>query len=321
MFQLGISTIGVLFFIFTSLPAHAGENDPVDNDSLPSAAQKPLPKKKTTARRLASAEPRSYDQEQVRNGAESWEPAVEFTGGFQGGYAGLSGTDTNLSTSALGTTYSHSDVSLGLDADLRAWKYLGFEAEGFLGVASQNSDPSSSGLISRQLSGTLFDVKGQLPFYTNSVRWIPKAGLGFGYLQLNENTSSSSASTAVTTASDSTRVDGVYAVLGFDVEPAPDWTISADYAHSIGAQGSTTTLVGATQSPSLSLVDTNYDRLRVGVFYRIAPHFVVGGQFVRRSLSWGLGNTVSTTTTGDAVPTDTRQILQNQALGLFCYQL
>lgn len=199
---------------------------------------------------------------------------------------------------------SLTNVLLGFNADFRAFKYFGGEVD-IHGDALTASFQDTSGKESRQQRGGVFVVKGQYPFNTKSVRWIPKGGIGYGYHQTDASVVGASQIETATT------VKGAVFLIGFDVEPTQKLVLGVDYARTISA---TALLSTTAPPPNQNFSDTSLDRIRLGGFYRFGRAWGAGAQFVRRSTSVPNGNaSIVGAATGDQSSL--------QAQGLFVYEL
>lgn len=232
-----------------------------------------LAKAPAKARRLASREP-------VRGGSlradgrlprerKEWEARVALVGGF----AQLNSSD-GAEQSARDKASFKNGAYGGLQADVTVAKYLGAEVEGFFGQGATRSLTSVdrvTGTIStsdrqlRQLGG-MGAALGRLPLWIGNVKIVPKAGVGYGYLKLDGNGPQG----------EDSKLTGAYGTIGFDVSLTSDLLVSADYARSFASSGETST----------SAADaSHFDRIRAGAYYRVAEPVLVGGQYLRRTLS------------------------------------
>lgn len=235
-------------------------------------------KQKKLARAVSSYSNRKLDAKIIRQMRMNKE--FEFRLGFLGG-------TNNLKTSNEKSQQSRQDVnltrsySLGLNIHFSAG-YLGLDLDAHYGFTPErtivNPDDDESSKKSIKSYGGLFQVNGQLPFFTGPVRWIPRLGLGYGYEALRDRTADAfgESDTLVST-------HGPYASAGFEVEPFSFLILIADYSRSVlgFGEGRQTDSEGETK---VKLENPVFDRIRAGVYIRLASHFVVGGQFIQRSL-------------------------------------
>jgi hypothetical protein len=207
---------------------------------------------------------------------------------------GLSTSDSsNAATQADRQSLGYNQNGLfGGMIDVTAYRYFGFEADGFYSASpsrsSQHFDPLLGKTVSDEKSLHTYAaqgaLKGQLPFRWQSVQWSPKLGVGYGFLGMRNNLALANGAVDNETAT----AYGPYAMVGLDVDLMREVTISVDYSHSLGASGS---INGATDTTS-----ARYDRIRAGAYYRFNPSFSFGGQFQRRQLSFSSTGTSDTET-------------------------
>jgi chemotaxis protein histidine kinase CheA len=199
-----------------------------------------------------------------------------------GGYSPAKMTDSTGTNSSSGGSL----INYGLNADLQL-HYFGAEAEVYAGsgkgTVTSIADPTQSSAVALKQFGAMAAVKGQLPFYTNSVKWTPKLGVGYGTMSATQTqVSQSDTSTAKTSLS------GVYVTAGFDVLPVSWLVLSADFARSLSASGSTN--VEQTQvasNSSATLAGASMQRIRVGGDFYVSDHFTLGAHFVQRAFNYG----------------------------------
>jgi hypothetical protein len=286
-------------------------------------------KPRVASKRRPTTEDQESPYENIRASGEAKSSAatdIAFQGGVFAGYSGMNGSEAVASGTNV-PSYMHQTVGFGALVDLRAAKYFGAEGDGYLGLGANNSDALSQTNVSRSLSGFSLGIKAQAPLTTDSMTFVPKAGIGYSYAQLTENTLAADLSTV--TSSLITRMTGFYGMIGIDVTPYQDWLVTVDYAHSFTSDGSTQSSFNGALSQTESVVSGNFDRLRAGVFYRVAPHFIVGAEYTRRYYNFGLTNALGTSTLSTTpvlnttVPTttDNKVLILNQGLALFMYEL
>ncbi len=243
-------------------------------------------------KRWASRKPASQESGNLRTSGETksspkeWEVRIGITGGF----AQLNSSD-GKEQAARDATNIKNTVYGGIDAQLSAWKYLGAEVEGYYGfgsTATQTSLDKVTGATTssdRKLTqyGGMGDVQGRYPFSVGGIRIIPRAGLGFGLLDTSDSSTATGSETYLT---------GLYATGGADIHLLPEIYLSADYSRSVSASGTVSTTSGG-QTKSLDGTSPNFDRIRVGAYYRVTRDFTVGSQYLRRTLTLS-GNTETT---------------------------
>lgn len=267
-----------------------------ETDPAPVPAPRKKASKKRRGRKIASAEISDrYSDVEASRSFRSNNPKWELR------LSALLGTSTQSGRAA---DPALTNILLGLNADLRFLKYFGAEID-IHGDALTSSSTDKSVTESRQQRGGVFNVKGQYPFWTKSIRWIPKLGLGYGYHQTDAAVVSTSKVETATT------VKGAVFVLGFDVEPVPKLVLGIDYARTLSASALLSTTAAP---PNQNFSDTSLDRLRLGGFYRFGRAWGAGAQFVRRSTSVPNGNAAIV-----GAATGSQSSLQAQ--GVFVYEL
>lgn len=165
--------------------------------------------------------------------------------------------------------------SVGITADIRAWRYFGLEQDAYFQLNGSTPDVGGS-KDSVQGLGSFTTVKGQYQFWLGSMKFTPKAGLGFAY-QRRTGKSDSAASSVETSIS----TMGAYGTVGLEVVPFEKFTLSGDYARSITADTNTKTGVLEQNGDN-----ARFDRIRVGGYYEFLPGMHGGLQFIQRSVSF-----------------------------------
>lgn len=218
---------------------------------------------------------------------------------------GLIGGTSNLSTSDAVTQANRDDqqvgknIFVGINADVRFMRYWGVELDTYYGFAPTQTIDFGNDFIKKtklQHLGGMFNAKAQYPLFFASTHWSPRLGVGYGLFSLKQKSENELISTT-TEATES--VQGVYGTIGLDIEPSPWLIISADYARSVAASGKyteNTTIDGDTTNQDIKLEQAQFDRIRVGVFFRVDPSVLLGAQYTRRTIS-------SSPTTGSGTPT------------------
>jgi hypothetical protein len=204
---------------------------------------------------------------------------IGLIGGMATASSGYGETSTTRNAYELGK-----NLLFGLTADLRFMRYVGFELDGYYGLGPTQTVEYAGATekISLTQLGGMANVKGQYPVYTGNVRWVGKLGLGFGYVGLKSKYELTSSGTTVNQNTTET-FTGPYAVIGFDVEPIREVIVMVDYARSISASGKYK--VDGDASAEADLEGNSFDRIRAGVLVRPIDHFLVGAQYVRRTMN------------------------------------
>jgi len=167
---------------------------------------------------------------------------------------------------------------LGAQVDYRLQQYWGAEVDAFYGVGGSAEISESDGSVSKlsvKQSGATAILKAQYPMNAGGMRFIPKAGIGYGLLKINGETT-----TTLVSASSSTSGSGILGVAGLDVMLSPSVIFFFDYAKSLKASGSI-----SAASISQDLESTGLGRLRLGATYRFDRSFSVGAQYIQRKLT------------------------------------
>ena len=165
--------------------------------------------------------------------------------------------------------------TVGISADIRAWRYLGVEEDAYFQLNGSTPDVGGS-KDSVQGLGSFTTVKGQYQFWLGDMKFTPKAGVGFAY-QRRTGKSESVASTVET----SVATMGAYATVGLDFEPFQKFTISGDYARSLTSD--TTIKSGSVE---LAAGDSRFARIRAGGYYQFLPGMHGGLQFIQRTVTF-----------------------------------
>ncbi|MCB0416688.1 MAG: porin family protein [Bdellovibrionaceae bacterium] len=246
-------------------------------------------RKKSRKLRVASREPASsVDASSVENfdpqSAES--TPIGFRLALIGGYSGASSTNSAVAQS--NQVASQNSFAFGLNADYRG-KYLGVELEGYYGLAPEKTQVNGQATFSE--FGVLGNVKAHAPLSLGGdARLIPKAGVGFGLIQQNQE----SITGGGVNVTGNTSVSAPYGIAGVELELGPKLSVFGDYAMSFGGSSNSTQTVGGTPGSS-SQMASRFDRIRIGASVEVAKHFRIGGQYINRTLSFG-----SSLTTTDA---------------------
>ena len=229
---------------------------------------------KIKIRKIASVERNQLSQFMTLYGTKKPETSL---GGSVGIYGGLS------SVTSVGTIGSTEEtLATGVDLSMTGWKYFGLDIEGYKTFRT----PSFSGAHSSKNethSGILSNTRIQYPIVLGNFTFIPKAGVGYGWIR---RSSESELSVFVTTLIQPTTSDlslsGPFAVIGLEAL-YNDFVIFADYLQSLSSAGTFTVTVEG-RSEIASSVQSRFDRLRIGTEYHLTEHFLFGIRAIKRSL-------------------------------------
>lgn len=188
---------------------------------------------------------------------------------------------TGVTTPSGGSIYHY-----GLNGDLK-FKHFGVEIEGSgssgTGTAVLVSDPKSSSTVSFQQIGVMGALKGHYALTVKKIKWIAKLGAGYGLISATQ----SQATTSVVSGSLKNSLSGIFFVIGIDALVLPWMNLSADYALSITASGSSS----ITGSPLVTAASgASFQRIRIGATFRVARRFTLGAHYMLRSMSYGLNS-------------------------------
>jgi hypothetical protein len=260
-------------------------------------------------RRVASLETSSSPAyREVRAGGKiKTSSPLQFRLGLTGGYGMSNGSE--LGTASESGEVADRALTFAFNADLTLYHYFGLELEGAMGLnSSQSTEVSAETPFSQQrarsVSSAMANLKGQIPFRAGAMKIVPRLGVGFAFAQIKEQVTFSGFEDAPSSETQA-RLNVPYVTLGVDFQPISRWTLSFDFAKSMGGSGK---LAFGNSDTDQSLQNVDLMRLRASVSYRLSPVWSVGGQFVRRSSAFSqpLGD-------GDSFPSS---IIQNQFLGL-----
>jgi hypothetical protein len=202
------------------------------------------------------------------------------------GRLGLSGGLTTLNAADNTIESVNHSIYLGASGDLN-FDYFGADLDVYYGTASANRN-SNSQLKEGGLSqfGVLTAGRVQYPVYVGRMKMTPKAGLGFGLMNLSLH---EEAGPIVKLFSDQVstgaNVKGLYYFFGAEVSPWPFLIINADYSQSFTASAEVKAVAGILGSSSDS---ASFSRFRVGANVRVLPRTLVGAQFTERAIQTGL---------------------------------
>lgn len=202
----------------------------------------------------------------------------QYTGriGIASGITTLKGASTNTNDEVNYTLY------FGATGDLN-FNYFGADLDVYYGTASVDRK-SGSQLKEAGMNqfGILGGVRGQLPFFTGPVRWVPKIGLGYGSMSLSLNEDTSGALAAVSNkVSGGSHVSAFYYMAGLEIGGGII-TFAGDYSHSFAASGGVDLKLG----PALNIDSSNtaFQRLRLGAYLRLLPRMLLGFQYIERKV-------------------------------------
>lgn len=246
-----------------------------DVEASPPPAPAPMKRKKRRQRAVTSSD---TSETSVSAKANKEDLDNIFRLSFLGGFSPSSSAPSSGGTGSISTSLA----SLGLNADLQL-HYFGFEGDGFygFGTGTDTSGSTSTAFGVTSLGGYLA-AKGQLPFYTGSVRWVPKLGIGFSaYSESFAVVGSSSA------AAQKNSLSGAYGEVGFEVYLLSWLILTADYSHSLAASGTMSGVILGGTTVSAPMQSPDFSRIRAGGIVRLSDHFDLGVQFVDRIFNWG----------------------------------
>lgn len=259
-------TLLVIPALFASVIAKADEKP-----TQPKPGKPPAKAPKKGERRLASVNYNNRNEYRSTRGTDQ-KNGLEFKLGVAAG----AGMQNDSSTSG-GSQDVGMAPTVGITADIRNWKYVGIEEDAYFQAAGSTPEISGS-KDSTQGLGSFTTLKTQYAFQWGSIKFTPKAGLGFAY-QRRTTSSVSSASSVETSLS----AMGVFGMVGFDLEPFRNVTLSADYARSV---------ISDIEIKSGTVEQTanngKFDRIRAGAFFQFMPGMHGGLQFVQRSISFNV---------------------------------
>lgn len=203
---------------------------------------------------------------------------------------GLSGGITTLNTADNTIQSVNHSLYLGTTADLN-FDYFGADLDLYYGSASANRN-SNSKLKEGGLSqfGTLVGARVQYPLYFGRTKLTPKAGIGFGLMNLSLHEEAGPIAKLITDQiSTGADVRGFYYFAGAEFSPFPLLIVSADYAHSFSASADVGAMGGILSNSSSN---AGFSRLRVGASVRVLPRTLVGAQFTERAIQTNLPKSI-----------------------------
>jgi hypothetical protein len=258
----------------------------VPNEAPPhplSAYPRSTPSRKL--RRLASVE-RVRQPTAIDGSSEQSVTAPRGEPPYHLGFALFGGASTLTSGGGfnLGAPSAKYNYALAAPLDFRS-RYWGIELEGHYGNASLNQSAVTETYQAYGFNGA---IKGQLPFTTGRVKWVPKIGIGYAYLGETDNQVGSSNGA---NAGASLAVNGAFGLVGLDLDFYDRVLVWADFAFSFYGSG-TLTFSGAvsqiTGTQPYTSSSASFQRWRAAAAYRFTPWFLAGLEFIQRSV--GMSN-------------------------------
>jgi len=252
----------------------------------------PVPEPEPEERQVSSIEEPGTSREDAGNEA----PMENRTGfrlrlGLIGGVSNLKSGDATSQSTRVEQALTQ-NFFLGAVVDGRFGRYFGAEIDGFYGLAPDIELTDSQGANAQtkklQQHGVFATAILRLPIGG----FIPKAGVGYGLLGLGQQHVQ-----AATATETSETGSGPFAHVGVEFEISPMVTLSADYTHSIGANGAysslTTNTAGVSETSSAI-----FNRIRLAGYYRFSPRVIAGAMFHIHKLSTALKPHNTTAPTG-----------------------
>lgn len=307
----------MLIFNLISLLALADESDATLNTRSQNHNSKLMSPalKRPRNRRLASLEsPEAISRARVsrtkmnKKKAESFNWKLAVSGGTSSTKSSdqVTGDSSNASS-------AKSSTSLGISSESALWTYLGLGAE-FIYLLPINTSTTYSTVTSKEIS-FMADTSFRYPLALAGVKFIPRIGLGYGYMTsetmeiitgMNED------------SGHTTKMGGVYWTIGLEILPIKDLTIAADFSSSLKAVGGIIH-PGIDYTTSYKYDVASFNRVRLGVYYKIFSGFSLGAQYLSKTMNSaieykdiiGLANSLSLTT----------KSLQSQIRGVLVYDL
>ncbi len=201
----------------------------------------------------------------------------------------------NSGLSALSTSGSNSNpFYLGVLAESHS-RFLGFEVDGFYlsGNLKNNTTLQNDSLDQFGIFGNLnFEIPIPIPYFLI----VPKIGLGYGLTQTTWKPFTNVVPAPVPNTKES--LHGAYITFGGEIDPLDFMILSLDYSFSFYTNGSLSGGGTTTTDMSLNKDNSNFNRLRLGAFFRLGRQFILGAQFIRRVINIQIP---ATTTTGGSI--------------------
>lgn len=197
---------------------------------------------------------------------------------------------------------------VGINANLAAYRYGYVDLDGFYsGTPSAKTVTTVDTIVGRQETsnrklstlGGAGEIGGRLPIYSGWWKFVPTAGVGFGYFSVRDDRESGASLLRT-----NTNVSGPYGSVGLSVMMGQRFSISGDAALSISAKGSVDSSDSTSIISNKESASARFSRIRSGAYYRLSQPLTLGVQYIRRQ--------IRNQATGDSTPaTETT----NQVLG------
>ncbi len=221
-------------------------------------------------RRVASVPVYSNRNEYRSSRSAGQKEGLEFRIGIAAG-AGMQ----SQSSSTSGTLDVGTAPTVGISADIKNWKYVGIEEDAYFQLTG-STPPVGGSQDSSQGLGSFTTLKGQYAFSLGDVKITPKGGVGFAYQRRTDK----SASLASTVDASMTAM-GVFGMIGIDLEPFRNFTLTADYARSVTAD-----VEFKSGTVEQTAANPKFDRIRIGGFYQFIPGLHGGVQYIQRGIEF-----------------------------------
>ncbi len=181
----------------------------------------------------------------------------------------------NLSSRALGEQFALQGA-----IDVRLGASLGIELEGFSASTPANEIVSGNTVTTQQIKqlGLMGSARYMLAYSAGKVIWMPRVFAGYGI-----NSFGQEAGLALGPGGYSFSLNGFHLGLGVEMRYGTSFTVLADFALSLGASGSMTTL-GSSGSGVESLPGPSYSRFRVAAKIRLLENLSAGPTLVLRNV-------------------------------------
>lgn len=167
--------------------------------------------------------------------------------------------------------------AVGLALDVREYRYFGLEADSYYAFPPKTSEQVKE-------IGVLVNAKGQIPLFLDTVRVVPKLGVGYGFSRTTTTTAPLSEEDSADT--DTISLNGPYATVGLEIEPIGNVIFMADYLQSFSAKGALKSDGFASES---TLGNVKLERIRANLLYRFQKGVLAGAQYTRRTSRYDLG--------------------------------
>lgn len=286
-----IATFGLLFWGSSeALAEFPPETFPEDSQSPPASEEEYLtPKKrrrlepppnKRTIRPRDPVTRQSIEEEEEEpappDSASRKNFKVEVGAGLSSFSSGDAARQANLSLAGLGEQFA-----LQGGIDVRLGSSFGVELEGFSASTPANElDLGGGNIITQQIKqlGLMGSARYALAFPAGKLIWSPRVFAGYGI-----NSFGQEAGLALGPGGYAFSLNGLHLGVGVEVRYGKSFTLLADFALSLGASGTLTTL-GSSGSGVESLPGPSYNRLRVAARFRLFESFTVGPSLALRNI-------------------------------------